>query len=276
VRVAILLHERQRGIVRRGYRIWALARALEQRGIRVDLAWGPRARIEADLLIPHIDLTVMPPEYARVLDEHPRVVNRRVRDVSKRRISRNLVREGDGYEGPVIVKTDRNHGGLPEADARSRLLGALARAGALLRPLGRATHVLPRRYPVFPSVKDLPPGVFGNPNLVVERFLPEREGDRCFVRYYSFFGDRAVCLRRGGKGPVVRFDASAAEEVPVPDAIVAERERLGFDYGKFDFVVHEGTPVLLDANPTPALPRATDADSARRLASLADGIRAFL
>jgi len=34
--------------------------------------------------------------------------------------------------------------------------------------------------------------------------------------------------------------------------LVAERERLGLDYGKFDFVVHEGRPVLLDAAPTPS------------------------
>jgi hypothetical protein len=144
-----------------------------------------------------------------------------------------------------------------------------------VRGLRGARHLDPRRYPVFPSVRDLPDGVFANPHLVVERFLPEREGARCFVRYYSFFGDRHVCLRRSGEGPVVRFDSSAAEEVPVPAEILAERARLGFDYGKFDFVVHGGVPVLLDANPTPSLPGRTEPESARRLAALADGIRAF-
>ncbi len=275
LRVAILLHERQRRIARRGYRIWALERRWEEQGIRVDRVWGPRARIDADILIPHIDLTVMPEEYGAVLDAHPRVVNRAVRDVSKRRISRNLIGEGDAYEGPVIVKTDRNHGGLPEADARSWLHGALARVAPRLRGLGRASHLDARRYPVFASARDVPAGVFRNPRLVVERFLPEREGDRCFVRYYSFFGDRHVCLRRGGPGPVVRFDASEARAAAVPDAIVAERQRLGFDYGKFDFVVHDGVPVLLDANPTPSLPRRVDPESAGLLVGLADGIRSF-
>lgn len=276
LRVAILLHERQRRIVRRGYRIWALQKAWEEQGIRVDRVWGPRARIDADVLIPHIDLTVMPREYEALLDAHPRVVNRLVRDTSKRRISRNLVCEGGGWNGPVIVKTDRNHGGLPEADARSRLHGALARVEPRLRGLGRASHLDPYRYPVFGSAREVPAEVFRNPHLVVERFLPEREGDRCSVRYYSFFGDRHVCLRRSGRGPVVRFDWSIAEEVPVPDEIVAERRRLGFDYGKFDFVLHDGAPVLLDANPTPALPRRLDAESARLLVgNLADGIRDF-
>jgi hypothetical protein len=31
-----------------------------------------------------------------------------------------------------------------------------------------------------------------------------------------------------------------------------ERARLGFDFGKFDFVVHEGQSVLLDTNRTPS------------------------
>lgn len=275
LRVAILLHERQRWIVRRGYRIWALARRWEEQGIVVERVWGPRSRIAADVLIPHIDLTVMPAEYAAVLDAHPRVVNRAVRDTSKRRVSGNLVREGDGYEGPVIVKTDRNHGGLPEADTASWLCGALARIVLRVRGPGRSRHLDPRRYPVFPSSLEVPRAVFRNPHLVVERFLPEREGDRCFVRYYSFLGDRHICLRRGGTGPVVRFDASPPSPVPVPDAIVAARRRLGMDYGKIDFVLHGGVPVLLDANPTPSLPRRVDPESARLLSGLADGLRSL-
>jgi len=283
LRVAILLHERQRGIERRGYRIWALARRWEEQGIRVDRVWGPRARIDADILIPHIDLTVLPREYGEVLDAHPRVVNRLARDMSKRRISRNLVREGDGYEGPVIVKTDRNHGGLGEAGARSwlhgtlaRLAPRLARAAPGLFGLGRARYLDPYRCPVFASARDVPAEVFRNAHLVVERLMLEREGARCFVRYYSFFGDRHVCLRRSGTDPVVRFDSSLEGAVPIPDEIVAERRRLGLDYGKLDFVMHDGAPVLLDANPTPALPRRVDPESRRQLVEgLADGILGF-
>lgn len=279
-RVAILLHERQRRIVRRGYRIWALQRVWEEEGLRVNLVFGPRARVEADVLIPHIDLTVMPEEYHALLDAHSRVVNRHVRDNSKRRVSRNLVRPGDGWTGPVIVKTDRNHGGLPEAELRSLWHGLLARAvpriRRLLAPrrLGRARHLDPYRYPVFRSAAEVPSGVFSNPHLVVERFLPEREGGLNCVRYYSFFGDRHVCLRRAGSGPVVRFGAEITGQVPVPDEIVAERKRLGFDYGKFDFVVHDGKPVLLDANPTPTLRASVTADLLAP--TLAEGLRAFL
>ena len=29
---------------------------------------------------------------------------------------------------------------------------------------------------------------------------------------------------------------------------------MGFDYGKFDFILHDGKPVLFDANFTPTVP----------------------
>ena len=48
------------------------------------------------------------------MKHYPTVVNRRVTDISKRRISTNLVGPHDTYSGPVILKTDRNFGGLPQ------------------------------------------------------------------------------------------------------------------------------------------------------------------
>jgi hypothetical protein len=35
--------------------------------------------------------------------------------------------------------------------------------------------------------------------------------------------------------------------VPVPQALREMRARLGFDYGKFDFVVNDGRATLFDA-----------------------------
>ena len=37
-----------------------------------------------------------------------------------------------------------------------------------------------------------------------------------------------------------------------PGEIVALRQRLGFDFGKFDYVLHQGRSYLLDVNRTPA------------------------
>jgi hypothetical protein len=40
-------------------------------------------------------------------------------------------------------------------------------------------------------------------------------------------------------------------DVPVSEEILEVRRRLGFDYGKIDYVVHEGQVVLIDVNTTP-------------------------
>ena len=48
-------------------------------------------------------------------------------------------------------------------------------------------------------------------------------------------------------------DVLKYEPAEVPPELRAERERLGFDFGKFDFVMHDGEPILLDANRTPGI-----------------------
>jgi hypothetical protein len=50
--------------------------------------------------------------------------------------------------------------------------------------------------------------------------------------------------------------AIAHESAQVADALRAERARLGFDYGKFDFISHDGRPILFDVNRTPGAPPA--------------------
>jgi hypothetical protein len=59
----------------------------------------------------------------------------------------------------------------------------------------------------------------------------------------------------------------------VPESLRAERERLGFDFGKFDFVYHDGKAILLDANKTPVMARSTEITP--RLLHLADGLNDF-
>ena len=60
--------------------------------------------------------------------------------------------------------------------------------------------------------------------------------------------------------------------------VVCVRARLGFDYGKFDYVKHEGRYYLLDANRTPGAPESfvNDASVRASLDRLAGGIEAFL
>jgi len=59
-------------------------------------------------------MTVTPEDYRHYLNNYSNVINRQLVDISKSRISGNLVGKNDPYSGPVIVKTNRNSGGLPE------------------------------------------------------------------------------------------------------------------------------------------------------------------
>jgi len=72
-------------------------------------------------------------------------------------------------------------------------------------------------------------------------------------------------------------DIIVRESAEVPAALRAERQRLGFDYGKFDFVIHDGEPVLLDANRTPWAARPADRAAMKSSnADLAHGIEMWL
>jgi hypothetical protein len=132
-------------------------------------------------------------------------------------------------------------------------------------------------YPVYGSLAVTPRSVFRNRALVVERFLPEREGSRYFMRHYLFLGNCTRNVRVAGKTPFLKRPACVTvdEHLPVPDELVALRRRLGFDYGKFDYTIHDGQVSVLDVNRTPGSP-GTPEGAARAAADLADGIAALL
>jgi hypothetical protein len=94
-----------------------------------------------------------------------------------------------------------------------------------------------------------------NPQLVVERFIPEREGSLYCLRKWVFLGDADILIIDRSNHPIVKAGDSGQELIQgrVPEELVAERRRLGIDYGKFDYVMHEGQAVLLDANSTPGV-----------------------
>ena len=68
------------------------------------------------------------------------------------------------------------------------------------------------------------------------------------------------------------------EPVEVPEEIRAQRRRLGFDFGKFDYVKSGGRFVLLDANRTPGMPARLLEDPAVResFERLGEGVESFL
>jgi hypothetical protein len=225
-----------------------------------------------DIAIMHLDISVTPAAYSAACERYPIVVNAAATDIRKTRVSRNLVQRDDGWTGPVIIKTDLNFSGLPEMQAAQKFKRDGKPADLAPGPIVSTTQP----YPILPSPAEVPDPVWDNPGLVVERFLPERDAKGFWLRVWVFFADRERCTRYCSADPIVKSAAVIAREaVPVPEELRAERERLGFDYGKFDFVVRDGKAILFDANRTPSAPppsREIDASNAH----LAGGLQSLL
>jgi hypothetical protein len=232
---------------------------------------GPGEPPPADIAILHVDLTVVPREYTETLGRYPLVLNGATADIRKRTYSKHLVTRGDGWDGPVIVKTDANCGALPELHWAQHEVRKGRRADIDIR-------AIPGPYSIHDSPSLVPAEVWDDRQLVVERFLPERHGDAYAMRAYVFLGDSERCNCIVGPHPIVKgADTIARFPVPVPDEIREERRRLGFDYGKIDFVVHEGTPILLDANRTPTMPRGGLSEAVHQgMKELSRGIESFV
>ncbi len=227
--------------------------------MKVTALFGVKSFIPADLAVLHVDLTVVPQEYIEFAHRYPIALNAGLRNIKKSLISRNKVSPGDGYEGPVIVKSDLNYAGQPER----KLLGtAWSRLGFRLGsrlPFRRAAVMQPGRrfrsptdYIILESPRAVPREWFHRDDLFIERFIPEILDGMYCVRIYHFLGNRGICLLRKSNHPVVNTSTvMQRERVEVHPEIPELAKRMGFDFGKFDYVMHEGKPVLLDANKTP-------------------------
>jgi hypothetical protein len=267
---------------RGGYAVQLLSDLWREEGISVDVTDRLLEPTGADVLVlPHLDITVTPRKQAEVFERCKHVINRSVTDISKSLVSRHRISSPNGYEGPVIVKTDRNFGGEPEAKAAARRGRLKRRMVALSRRLPWTISGLigPDGYRIYDHPRLVPRPVWYNPLLVVEKFLPEREGELYCLRQYVFLGPCEISTRAMGPDPVVKSSNVVRREIldETPPPVREYRAQLGFDFGKFDYVVHGGEPVIFDVNRTPTYDRANKAGSPSSLiAKLAPGILPFL
>jgi len=278
MRIGALLHAKARDRTPDSYIILALAKVWGEEGHEFERIYGPDTeRIAAcDVVFNHVDLTLVPVEYHV---PGPVIINAGERSVAKSRIGDLGISAADEWNGPVIVKTEWNHGGLPENSTRRTRRGTRWRRRLVERGwlgLGFCDMINPHRYPVFESTDRVPGGVWNNPNLVVEKFMPERDGEFYVLRNVYFLGDRVHCHRMLSRSPNVRtITSERIEPISVPGDVDALIARSGLEYGKIDYVVHEGRSILIDASRTPCLSRPED----ERMAiarTIAPGLAAFL
>lgn len=197
----------------------------------------------ADAAWLHVDLSLIPQDYLDLAARYPVAINGQVADIRKRQVSHNLVDQGSDWQGPVLVKSDLNCQGSPETFIARKM----ARLGGL--PFVSANHP---EYRLFDGLGLVPDAVWQDRTRVVEKYLPETRGGTNVLRVWSFLGSHERCNWYSSPEIIVKGQNIVEfGPCPVPDEIRAERRRLGFDYGKFDFAIGPEGPVLYDANRTP-------------------------
>lgn len=267
--IVILEHELQRGLGL-PYLVYALAERWRAGGHRVLVHHGLDRPPPGDLAINNIELTKVPESYSALFRGYPRTINASVLDISKSRFSRDLLSRGSDWSGPVIVKTEANFGGKPEALLRSRAASAGLACDIPAGPVADG-------YPTYSSLHDVPPLAWTTPGLIVEKFLPEKDERGYYLRFWLFLGEHERSSRWRASGPIIKGEhLLEREDVEVPDEIRAVRARLGFDLGKFDYVRHDGRFVLLDVNRTPSFTPAIRTVAGGLPDVLAPGIESFL
>lgn len=249
------------------YLMYRLADLWREDGHTVSV--GLTSTLEADLAIMHVDLTVMQNDHVPDNPDHRPMINGCVLDISKVRISRQRVLQGDAHAGPVIVKSNFNAFGSKEYRALGRWSGARIRRRLSKVLPWRWVGCLPKQdYPILDDISQVPHWVWGRSDLIVERFVPERDGDDYVLRCWLFFGEQEYSVKLFSRHPVVKVANIYRHEYlhEVPDSLRETRRALGFDFGKFDYVMVDGQAILLDANKTPTIAGTSRTPNLLRLA----------
>ena len=249
------------------YLLFEVLRAIEPYGHTWTVASGSSTRsLRGDVGILHVDSTKVDLDYLS-LDRHFELaINFGASDVSKRAISGALLPRPSDWPGQVIIKSNLNYMGHPEA--RQNHLAGKRRKHAPHPGLAPVESYL-----ILPSRDGVPQAVWGDESRVVERFIPEEAGQGFALRSWLFMGRQERCVRHISYEPIVKpAGVVSSASVEVPNSLREQRLRLGFEFGKFDFVLHDGQAVLLHANRTPPAASNLGPTLSRNPDQLAEGL----
>ena len=259
------------------YLVHKLAVNWESMGFKVST--GPIAEVPADLaaVICHWDQTQVEAELVPSNPHGIPMLNHRILDISKRSFSSLILSKGEDWQGPVIVKTNMNCFGHIEQRKRQRTFLQLLQRGLSELNWKWACCLPPGEYPVLDSISEVPDWVWADSKWVVEKFLPERDGDLYCIRFWVFFGTQGYMYRLASTEPVVKNRDRAVSfeffESEPPEALQQFRKEHQLDFGKIDYVETEAGIVPFDINKTPTL---ASESGAPHLKQLSKGIFDFL
>lgn len=217
-------------------------------GHEVQEICGISQPVTGDLAFVHVDLSVVPDEYLAFAKKFPSQVNANINDIRKTRYSQGRVTKDSSYSGSVIVKSILNSGGHTEhflADKDPKYAGGKDLQTGQIKITGNGDYL------IFPSLQEVPPEVFQQDGLIVEKFQPEMHDGHYCLREWHFCGTAGASRVEISKDPIFTSGISAQHLAqPPPAELVEIRKKLGIDYGKMDYVIRDGKPILFDVNKT--------------------------
>lgn len=255
-RIAILLHENDNELTLQSSLIYEMAKIWRLDGYEVFYLRGIDDFVPADLIFLHIDLTVVPDSYLEFANQYPRVINGDVKDIRKTTLNNKQLHLSDDWNGPVIVKSDYNCAGVPERNRRGVWGKIEKKMLNFFNSMNVDSHLPNFRsstdYKVFDHLDEVPKMLFNYPSIVIQKFIPEMEEDHYCVRTVSFLGDHMSPKRLIGPHPIVKGETATKADfnIETDPEIVEKIREFKFDYGKFDYVVVDDKPILLDINKT--------------------------
>jgi len=257
MQIAVLFRKIDEGKDLSCYTIHHIAELWRKSGLNVVYIFGVEKHVAADIIIVHVDFSVVPDEYLNYAANYPVALNGQLKNICKSVFSKGKLEHNSDWPGKVIVKSDFNHAGIQEQIHGKTLKKPLV--DLYWRGISKIQRIMGRKplfsdpydYKIFDRVDMVPTHWFQSSNTIVEKFLPEIENNLYHIRMFQVLGDHWICERLASPNPIVKGGNCVKVEIVEPAREVFEWCReLKLDYGKLDYVINDGKAVLLDVNKT--------------------------